>query len=64
MRPLWAAMRSGSHPYRTRRISCGMSNNLVSTETWMLLRLVLLVLLLAGFAATLGLTRLLRRARR
>jgi hypothetical protein len=41
-----------------------MSNHLVSTETWMLLRLVMLVLLLAGVAATLGLSRLLRLARR
>jgi hypothetical protein len=41
-----------------------MSNNLVSTETWMLLRLVMLILLLAGFAATLGLSRLVRLGRR
>jgi hypothetical protein len=41
-----------------------MSDMIVSTETWMLLRFAMLILAVAGFAATLGLSGLVRTARR
>jgi hypothetical protein len=38
-----------------------MSTTIVSTETWMLLRLGMFVVVLAGFAVALGVARLARR---
>jgi hypothetical protein len=41
-----------------------MSDMIVSPETWMLLRLAILVLVLAGFGAAIGLSRLVRAVSR
>jgi len=41
-----------------------MNDMIVSTEGWMLLRLAMFVLAMAGFAAALGVSGLLRTARR